>query len=103
MPLTEKQRTQTAERQRRFRERQAARDKATESAGLPAPRQISTMPSTARWNALLEAGRGKIEQLRDEMQEYFDERTEEWQESDRGTEMQERLERLEEALTALEA
>jgi hypothetical protein len=43
-----------------------------------------------------------MEQTRDEMQAYFDDRSEQWQESERGETLQERIEALETVLSDLE-
>ena len=92
-----------AEKQKAYRERQKqAREQELQQKGMPASRPIPSMPDTPRWNALLDAARANIETARGEMQTYFDERSEEWQEGDRGQTMQERIEQLETALDALE-
>ena len=36
-----------------------------------------------RWNAAIEAARELVERTVEEMQEYFDDRSEDWQESER--------------------
>lgn len=91
-----------AEIQKAYRARQAT-ERAQELAqkGMPKTRPIASMPSQERWNALLEAARAYIETAQGEMQSYFDDRSEEWQESERGETIQERLTQLETALDAL--
>jgi hypothetical protein len=92
-----------AEIQKAYRERQKqARAEELKQKGIPASSPIPTIPAAPRWNALLEAARASIETARDEMQSYFDDRSEEWQEGERGQAMQERIEQLETALEALE-
>lgn len=92
-----------AEIQRAYRARQKqAREQEQKQKGLPASRPIPTMPDTPRWTALLDAARAQIETAKEEMQAYFDERSEEWQEGERGEAMQERIEQLETALESLE-
>jgi hypothetical protein len=92
-----------AEKQKAYRERQKqARTLELQQKGMPASSPIPTMPAAPRWKALLEAARANMETARDEMQAYFDDRSEEWQEGDRGQAMQERIEQLETALDALD-
>jgi hypothetical protein len=57
----------------------------------PAPCNI---PAEKRWSAALSQALRLIEQTRDEIQAYADDRTEDWQESERGEAMQERIESL---------
>jgi hypothetical protein len=92
-----------AEKQKAYRERQKqARALELQQKGMPASSPIPTMPAAPRWNALLEAARANIETAKEEMQGYFDDRSEEWQEGERGQAMQERIEQLETALDALD-
>jgi len=92
-----------AARQRAYRERQAAA-RAAELArkGLPPTPAVSTMPSTARWTALIETARAALETAYNEMYDYAEERTETWKASARGEAMQERLDELQLALQATE-
>jgi len=91
--MTEKQRAQTAVRQQRFRERQAQARRAEQVVkGLPALPAIPTMPGQARWRRALAAARLLVEQVDAEMQSYYDDRSETWQESDAGAEFAERQE-----------
>lgn len=101
MPTPRQYRT-NADRQRAYRRRQQqARTEEMQSKGLPASSPISTMPSLQRWTKLLDHAKTTLETLRDEMQEYHDDRTEEWQESDRAEALQARIEAIEEALNNL--
>lgn len=91
-----------AEIQKAYRERQKlAREEELRKKGLPASRPIPTMPDTPRWNALLDAARAALETAQQEMQAYIEERSEEWQDSERGQALQERLEQIEEAINSL--
>lgn len=104
MPQERKYRDQ-AERQRAYRERQAAaRWSELAKKGLPASAAVPTMPSQARWSGLLASALQNVETARDEMQTYWDERTERWQDSERGEAMAERIAALEQvALDLLDA
>ncbi len=84
-----------ADRQSAYRARQ--RNKRIEPTGSP---RISAIPSTARWTKLLAQATTPLETLKDEMQSYFDERSENWQESERGIAFAERIELVEAALDA---
>jgi hypothetical protein len=98
-----KQYSSAAEKQRAYRERQEkARIAEMEAKGIPGSASVPTMPSTARWNKLIEQGKVILETCREEMQMYFEERTEQWQEGERGIAMQEKIEMLEEIIQNLE-
>jgi hypothetical protein len=60
--------------------------------GLPALPAIATLPGRARWQASLTAAQALLEQVSQEMQSYFDDRSETWQESERGEQFTEHLE-----------
>ena len=99
---TRRQHNTTADRQRAYRARQQqARVVEQEAKGLPIAPSVPTMPSVARWNALLQSARVQVETAQTEMQEYFDERSEQWQEGEKGEAMQTRIEALEAVLEAL--
>jgi hypothetical protein len=92
-----------AERQAAYRQRQeAARREEREERGLPALPPIATLPGTARWRAALSAARVLVEQVGEEMEAYYQERSEPWQESERGEQFRERLEEVQEALEGLQ-
>jgi hypothetical protein len=58
------------------------------SKGLPPLPAIPTMPGWARWNTALRLAQDLIERTQVEMEQYFDDRSETWQESERGEEHQ---------------
>lgn len=100
--MTDKQREQTAKRQQRFRERQAlARRIEQQSKGLPALPSIPSLPGWARWNALLKSALAQVEQVTEEMQAYYDARSDVWQESERADTFTERQEQIEAARSQL--
>ncbi|MCW3054856.1 MAG: hypothetical protein JWN14_4026 [Chthonomonadales bacterium] len=100
--LTEKQREQTAARQQRFRERQQEVRRAEQAAkGLPALPSIVTIPGHPRWQAALLSAQALVTQVQEEMAAYYDARSEAWQQSDSGTEFQERQEAVEAVLAGL--
>jgi uncharacterized protein YukE len=56
------------------------------------------MPSTARWKELRRQAEAALQVLLDEMESYYDQRSEAWQEGDRGEAFQQTIESIEEAL-----
>lgn len=97
-----RQHTDNAAKQRAYRARQAeARRREQQARGLPSAPPLPTLPSHARWQALLAQARVYLETARDEMQAYFDDRSETWQQGDRGADLLEQIEGLEQALDAL--
>ena len=64
--------------------------------GLPALPAIPAMPGTARWRAAASMAHELLTTICDEMQAYADDRSEQWQESERANELTERLASIEE-------
>ena len=93
-----------AARQRAYRARQAqARRDELQAKGLPTSSPIPTLPSRARWRALLAQAQLSLETARDELQVYYDERSDTWQEGDRAATLAEQLDGLAQALDTLDA
>jgi hypothetical protein len=93
--LTEKQRAQTAIRQRRFRQRQQEiRRREQREKGLPPMPKITAMPGSARWKATIEAAEALLSQAAEEIDEYREDRSKTWQESYAADELQQRKKRL---------
>jgi hypothetical protein len=91
-----------AARQAAYRaRREHARQVALAAKGLPPLPAIATLPGWARWNASFRAAHELVAESLSQMQDYFDDRSENWQESDRGTEHQERIASVEAVLDAL--
>ena len=102
MPPPRKYQTD-AERQRAYRERQeAARRAALEAKGLPAMAAIPTMPSLPRWKALREQAQAVLQAMQEEMEAYRDERTEQWQESEKGAAFQDIINQVDTARASTE-
>ena len=80
-----------AARQAAHRTRQAQARIEQLSKGLPPLPAIATLPGNARWNAAIRAAHALIACTLTEMQGYFDDRSETWQESKRGEEHQDRI------------
>jgi hypothetical protein len=78
-----------AARQAAYRSRcKAARLSELARKGLPPMPALPTMPGTARWKAALKQAELLTGAVCQEMQDYYDERSEEWQEGDRAEEFQ---------------
>lgn len=92
-----------AARQAAYRARQAqALVEQLNSKGLPPVPAIATLPGNARWTASIRAAHALIACTLTELQDYFDDRSDTWQESERGDEHQERIASIEAAYDALE-
>jgi hypothetical protein len=91
----------SAGRQAAYRKRcERARRIEMAAKGLPALPAIPTIPGWPRWSASIEAARVLVERIVDEMQEYFDERSEEWQEGDKAEAYQEKIDSIHTLLDA---
>jgi hypothetical protein len=91
-----------AQKQRSYRLRLAeARRAEQEAKGLPPAPAIPALPSSGRWQALLEQARLAVQTARDEMQAYHAARSAAWQESARGETLVEQIEALERTLDEL--
>lgn len=101
MPQSKKHASR-AERQKAYRERcKRTRQIEQTSKGLPSLPAIATMPGWPRWNACFQSASELITCVLNEMQAYYDDRTERWQEDERGEEFQERIDAVEAATEAL--
>jgi len=84
-----------ARRQAAYHQRQEeARRLQLQGRGLPPLPTIPTMPGMARWNQSIASAMGILSTTAEEMQSYFDGRSEKWQEGDRGQAFQERLDAI---------
>jgi hypothetical protein len=91
-----------AARQAAFRaRREKARAAELAAKGLPPLPAISSMPGWSRWNAAFAAAQKLIATNLSEMQDYYDDRSEAWQEGERGEDHQEKIASAEALLDAL--
>lgn len=91
-----------AQRQRAYRERQnSARTAQIQAKGLPPSAPIPTMPSTARWNALVQMAHDLLRAAHQEMEAYRGDRSDIWQESEKGETFQLNLESIGQAIDCL--
>jgi hypothetical protein len=91
-----------AARQAAFRaRREQTRQKELAAKGLPSLPSIPSLPGWARWNASFQAAHELISYSLSEMQDYFEDRSENWQESERGGSHQEKITSVEAVVDAL--
>lgn len=64
---------------------------------------MPTLPSHARWQALLTQARLALETVRNEMQAYYEDRSEAWQQGERAATLAEQIDQLDVVLNELEA
>jgi len=101
MPAQKKYAT-AAQRQAAYRRRCAAqREVELASKGMPALPRVPSMPGHKRWDAMRTQALCLVEQIASEMETYHDERSEEWQDSQRGDSFTELIESVEEIADAL--
>ncbi len=91
-----------AARQAAYRQRcEQARQVRLADTGLPALPVIATMPGWSRWNASFASAHALMAATLCEMQQYYDARSQSWQDGDRGEEHQEKIASVEAVLEAL--
>jgi hypothetical protein len=102
MPQPRKYNTNAARQEAYRTRREQARQVALAAKGLPSLPAIASLPGWSRWNASFTAAHALIANSLNEMQDYFDARSESWQESERAQEHQERIASVEAVLNALD-
>ncbi len=83
---------------------QAYRDRLKQRAlgNLPAAPILTNIPPERRWKALQDHARKALQTMHEEMEAYQGERSEEWQDSERGEAFQTRLDTVTELLDSLD-
>lgn len=93
-----------ASRQAAYRRRQQqARENELRARGLPPLPAIATLPGNARWSGGISQAICLLTGVVSEMEDYFADRSDQWQQSDRGDTHQERIQAIQEIVDALEA
>ena len=101
MPQPRKYKNRAAQ-QAAYRQRcEQARQVTLASKGLPSLPVIATMPGWSRWNASFASAHELIADTLGEMQDYFEDRSESWQEGERGEDHQAKIALVEAVLDAL--
>jgi hypothetical protein len=100
---TPRQYAGAADRQAAYRRRTAEQHR-TEWAtnGIPPLPGVATVPGYARWRALTSRAHLLLQTVAAEMQQYYGERSESWQESERGEAFLERMQEVQEIQSALD-
>lgn len=82
---THRQHADQAARQAAYRRRLAeTRRKELEAKGLPSLPPVASIPGHPRWQALTQQAVLLLHTVQEEMQDYFDARSETWQQGERG-------------------
>jgi len=103
MPTPRKHATQ-ALRQAAYRQRtRRSQDNLLLQRGLPLGPAIASMPGTARWKAAIKQSRELIEMVAEEMQQYHDDRSEQWKETTQASSLIERMDALRELIDQFDA
>ncbi len=90
-----------AERQAAYRRRRAARGEDARLEWVPTARPVTSSPGQRRWNAMTAGALSLLETTITEMETYYEERSERWQEGERGEAFSEMVESLSEIAAAL--
>lgn len=92
-----------AARQAAYRRRQRlARQAELQAKGLPALPAIPTMPGTARWTRAVDHARDLLTGVADEMEDYYEDRSDEWKEDCKGDDHKDRLRTIRRVAASLE-
>jgi hypothetical protein len=93
----------SAQRQAAYRHRvHQARQQQLTAQSLPPLPPLPSVPGQVRWLALLMQAQWCLTQVTNEMQQYYEDRSEAWQESDKGTAFEARREAVQEVLAMLQ-
>ena len=102
MPQPRKYETR-AEQQAAYRKRQVrSQHELLSRKGLPPLPAIPSMPGSARLRAIIQQAHILLSEAADEMRCYHDDRSEQWQESDRAEELLARIDHLQETVSELQ-
>jgi len=103
MPQPRKYASQ-ALRQAAYRQRsRTTQENRLSQRGLPTGPAIPSMPGTARWTSALKQARGLIQMVSAEMRDYYDNRSQQWQETAQADAFLERQDAIQEVLDQIEA
>jgi hypothetical protein len=91
-----------ADRQAAYRRRCAQSHVLLAATDLPAPTRLAALPSTGRWRKGIVQAHNLLELVQQEMQAYYDQRSDNWQDGDKGDAFQERLEAIGEAIAQVD-
>ena len=89
---TPKKYASAAEKQAAYRQRLATQ---------PHPKPVSSIPGYRRWNVMKSQSLSAMETMIDEMESYYDQRSESWQNSERGEAFAEVIESMSDIAASL--
>lgn len=100
---TPKKHANAAARNTAYRRRQEeARRQELQRKGLPALPPVPTIPGEARWRKMLAEAGALLSMVVEERGDYYEDRSDEWQESDKGDAFQERSVAVTDILNAVD-
>lgn len=100
---TPRQHAHQAARQAAYRRRLTeGRRKEWAAKGLPPLPAVASLPGHRRWQTLAQQASMLLQTVQEEMQEYFDDRSESWQQEERGAAFLEKLQAVQEAQAGVE-
>ena len=100
---TPKKHVNAAACQAAYRKRQAeARRLELQKKGLPALPMVPNFPGEARWKKMLAEAAALLSMVVEEREAYFNDRSEEWQESDKADTFQERTDAVTDILNSID-
>ena len=101
---TPRKHANNAERQAAYRSRRSLRSQSQLITQIPASEgsQVSSKPSYRQWRAKIVEARSLIESIKEQMELYYDERSEQWQQSEQGEKHSETMELIEEIVSLMQ-
>lgn len=101
MPQPRKYASHAARQAAYHHRREQARQQQLSAKGLPPTPALPSVPGYPRWRQAIEQARLLIEMVNTEMQDYVDERSEQWQESERAETFREQIDSVTEVCAAI--
>ena len=100
---THRKHASNADRQAAYRaRRELARETELRAKGLPQIPRVPSIPGHRRWDVMVIQAHSLLESIAMEMDTYYEERSEEWQTSERGEQFDERKESVEQIAAQIE-
>lgn len=90
-----------ADIQRRYREQLKLRLSESGKEPLPSLPGVSNLPASRRWSVSVDRAKTSLESTLAEMAAYYDDRSAEWQDGEKGEAFQEKIDALTEAVEKL--
>lgn len=97
MPQPKKHASPAARQAAYHQRKEQARKEQLTARGLPATPAIPTIPGYPRWRQAIEQAQALLEIVHSEMEDYADQRSEQWQETQRAETLRQQIDDLAEA------